>query len=213
MMSAPALAKSATRSSGSTIICAAARSGGWAAWAGMRALSGAREGGRGAHQVDVQDLVGDGAQRINHQGADGDVGHEAAVHDVHVHPVAAGLVNGLHLQPMAANGRGLRGAPSARVSREAPKPGSATRNDQSGMRPPCYSCQGARYGAPPGTLPPHLLAQLAEVGAQDGGGHDDVILAAPVHAGVGLHPHGAAARHSGSADAAAHAGRGELHGG
>lgn len=55
------------------------------------------------HQVAVEGLVGDWAEGVNHQGADGDVGHEAAVHDVDVDPVAAGLVNGLHLE---AQGRG-----------------------------------------------------------------------------------------------------------
>lgn len=46
------------------------------------------------HQMAVQHLVGDGAQGLDHQGANGDVGHEAAVHDINVHPVAAGRVDG-----------------------------------------------------------------------------------------------------------------------
>jgi hypothetical protein len=45
----------------------------------------------------VEDLVGHGAQGLHHQGANGDVGHEAAVHNVHVHPFAASLVNCAHL--------------------------------------------------------------------------------------------------------------------
>ena len=49
------------------------------------------------HQVAVQGLVGDVAQGVHNQGADGDVGHKAAVHDVHVDPVGAGLVHGGHL--------------------------------------------------------------------------------------------------------------------
>ena len=50
-----------------------------------------------AHQMAVQRLVGDGAQGIDHHGADGDVGDEAAVHGVHVNPVRTGLIHGLHL--------------------------------------------------------------------------------------------------------------------
>ena len=50
------------------------------------------------HQVAVQGLVGDGAQRIDNQRADGDVGHKAPVHHVHMHPVTSSLVDGLDLQ-------------------------------------------------------------------------------------------------------------------
>mmetsp|Transcript_156 Transcript_156/g.559 ORF Transcript_156/g.559 Transcript_156/m.559 type:complete len:269 (+) Transcript_156:160-966(+) len=49
------------------------------------------------HQMHVQDLVGHGAEGIHNQGANGDVGHEAAIHHVDVHPVAASIVNGSHL--------------------------------------------------------------------------------------------------------------------
>jgi hypothetical protein len=52
---------------------------------------------RRTHQVDVEDLVGDGAQRLHDQWANRDVGHEAAVHHVDVDPVAASLVNGADL--------------------------------------------------------------------------------------------------------------------
>jgi hypothetical protein len=41
------------------------------------------------HQMAVQDLVGHWAQSIHHQGADGDVGHKAAIHHVNVHPPGA----------------------------------------------------------------------------------------------------------------------------
>ena len=46
------------------------------------------------HQVHVQGLGRDGPQGLHDQGADGDVGHEAAVHHVDVDPVGAGLVDG-----------------------------------------------------------------------------------------------------------------------
>ena len=49
------------------------------------------------HEVAVQHLVGDGAEGLDHEGTDGDVGHEAAVHHVDVDPLGAGLVGGLDL--------------------------------------------------------------------------------------------------------------------
>lgn len=48
--------------------------------------------------MDVEGLLRDRPQRIDDQGANGDVGHKAAVHDINVHPVAARLINGLDLQ-------------------------------------------------------------------------------------------------------------------
>ena len=50
------------------------------------------------HEMAIEDLVGDGAESIHNQGTDGDVGHEAAIHNINVNPVATGLVNGLDLQ-------------------------------------------------------------------------------------------------------------------
>ena len=44
------------------------------------------------HQVDVQGQSGGPAQGFGHRGADGDIGDEMAVHDVHVNPVDAGLL-------------------------------------------------------------------------------------------------------------------------
>mmetsp|Transcript_67334 Transcript_67334/g.147544 ORF Transcript_67334/g.147544 Transcript_67334/m.147544 type:complete len:243 (-) Transcript_67334:81-809(-) len=49
------------------------------------------------HQVAIQDLVRHRANGINDQGADGDVGHKAAIHHVDVHPIAASLINSLDL--------------------------------------------------------------------------------------------------------------------
>ena len=48
---------------------------------------------RAAHEVNVKGLVGDGSQRVDDERPDRDVRHEAAVHHVHVHPVAARLVD------------------------------------------------------------------------------------------------------------------------
>ena len=42
------------------------------------------------HQVYVERLLGDGADRLHHRGADGDVGHEVPVHHVDMDPVGAG---------------------------------------------------------------------------------------------------------------------------
>lgn len=113
MMSAPALAKSGMRCSGSTIICASSPrhvqfkvighcpmlvpvpvpllcAGSAACCPALPCCYCAPW----THQMAVQHLVGDGAQGLDHQGANGDVGHEAAVHDINVHPVAAGRVDG-----------------------------------------------------------------------------------------------------------------------
>ena len=49
------------------------------------------------HQMHVQGLLGHRTQRFNDQRTDGDVGHEAAVHHVHVNPVSTGLVHRLDL--------------------------------------------------------------------------------------------------------------------
>mmetsp|Transcript_40915 Transcript_40915/g.102884 ORF Transcript_40915/g.102884 Transcript_40915/m.102884 type:complete len:203 (+) Transcript_40915:654-1262(+) len=97
------------------------------------------------HQVNVKNLVGHGTDGVHNQWADGDVGHKTAIHDIDVHPVAPGLIDGLD-----------------------------------------------------------LVAELGEVGGEDGGRDDDVALAAASHAGVaaglGDHRHalagGAADRHA-----------------
>lgn len=51
-----------------------------------------------SHQVDIKGLVGVGADGIDDQGADRDVGDEPAVHHIDVDPVATGLINGLDLR-------------------------------------------------------------------------------------------------------------------
>jgi hypothetical protein len=47
--------------------------------------------------VDVEDFVGDGADGVDDEGADGDVRHKTSVHHVDMHPIAAGLIDGLDL--------------------------------------------------------------------------------------------------------------------
>ena len=49
------------------------------------------------HEVAVHEAAGHGAQGLHHHGADGEVGDEVPVHDVHVDPVGAGLVDGADL--------------------------------------------------------------------------------------------------------------------
>ena len=49
------------------------------------------------HQVNIQRLLRHRTERLDDQWADGDVGHEAAVHDVDMDPVSAGLIHGFHL--------------------------------------------------------------------------------------------------------------------
>lgn len=120
MMSAPALAKSATRSSGSTIICkahgelrvesqqqkAVAELVPWVShwsWTVVAVRDKATRGvavqntAQRTHQVNIKRLLGDWSDGIDNEGSDGDVGHEAAVHDVHVHPVAACIIDGFNL--------------------------------------------------------------------------------------------------------------------
>ncbi len=45
----------------------------------------------------VEQLVGHRTDRFDDQGTDGDIGDEMTVHDVHMHPVAAALVDGADL--------------------------------------------------------------------------------------------------------------------
>merc|ERR1719163_1990927 len=49
------------------------------------------------HEVGVENLVGDGAERVDDEGTDGDVGDEATVHDIDVDPLRAGLIDSLDL--------------------------------------------------------------------------------------------------------------------
>ncbi len=49
------------------------------------------------HQMDVEDLIAVRAQRLHDIGADGDVGHEMAVHHIDMDPVASGVVDCAHL--------------------------------------------------------------------------------------------------------------------
>ena len=58
------------------------------------------------HQVDVQGQGGGLTDGPDHCGADGDVGDEVAVHDVHVDPVHPGGLRQMHLFRQAAEIRG-----------------------------------------------------------------------------------------------------------
>ncbi len=99
MISAPALAKSGTRSSGSTIICSEAGQTGHF----MRLISTATQRRHGPHlnlctyQMAVQNLVSDWAQGLDNQWANGDVWHKAAVHHIDVNPVGASNIHSLDL--------------------------------------------------------------------------------------------------------------------
>lgn len=53
--------------------------------------------------MDVDDLIRDGAKGADHEGANGDVGHETAVHHVDVYPVTSGFIDSLDLH----TGRGI----------------------------------------------------------------------------------------------------------
>ena len=48
------------------------------------------------HQMDVERFLRVRAERLHHNGADGEVGHEVAVHHVDMDPVGAGLVDRAH---------------------------------------------------------------------------------------------------------------------
>ena len=45
------------------------------------------------HQMDVEDLVGMRPQRLHDVGADGDIGHKVAVHDIDMDPVGPGHID------------------------------------------------------------------------------------------------------------------------
>ncbi len=49
------------------------------------------------HQVHVERFPGVRPQGLHHVGTDADIGHEMAVHDVHMDPVGAGRIHRAHL--------------------------------------------------------------------------------------------------------------------
>ena len=49
------------------------------------------------HQVNVESLLGDRAQGLHNQGADGDIGHKAPIHHIDMDPVGAGFVHSPHI--------------------------------------------------------------------------------------------------------------------
>jgi isopentenyldiphosphate isomerase len=54
------------------------------------------------HQVHIDRFFRGFAYRFHDQRANRDVGHETSVHDVHVNPIGAGLVDGLDFGRKAA---------------------------------------------------------------------------------------------------------------
>lgn len=75
----------------------------------MSATYRGNEMGKAAtHQVHVDDLVGDRADGVHDERADGDVRDEAPVHHVDVNPLGTGLIDGLDLRA----GPGVRTAGS-----------------------------------------------------------------------------------------------------
>lgn len=52
--------------------------------------------------MDVEDLVGDRAEGVNNEGADGDVRDEAPVHHIDVDPLRTGIIDGLNLSKRTA---------------------------------------------------------------------------------------------------------------
>lgn len=84
--------------------------------------------------MDVERLVGDGPEGVHDERADGDVGHEAAVHDVDVHPVAAGLVNGLDLRAGAECVSRRVGGCASDPARRTRAAGAAVTRAQAGRR-------------------------------------------------------------------------------
>ena len=66
--------------------------------------------------MDVERLLGERAQRLHDVGADGDVGHEMAVHHVDMDPVGAGRVDGADLlAELAKSAARIDGAMSKRA--------------------------------------------------------------------------------------------------
>jgi len=49
------------------------------------------------HHVYLQRLRGRAAHRVHDRRAEGDIRHEPAIHDVDMHPIGAGLINGANL--------------------------------------------------------------------------------------------------------------------
>ena len=61
------------------------------------------------HQMDVQEHIGTLADRLDHGDPNGQVGHEAAVHDIHMEVVGAGDLFDVPLQVDEVSGEDRRG--------------------------------------------------------------------------------------------------------
>ena len=59
------------------------------------------------HQVNIKRLCGHRAKGFHDHRSDRDVGHEAAIHHIHVDPVSTGLINSLDVftQPREVGGK------------------------------------------------------------------------------------------------------------
>lgn len=100
IISAPALAKSATRCSGSTIICSNNPSQhinhshkrvsnqppieNSVAWTD-------------AYQMAIQHFISNRSECINHKGSNCDIGHKATIHNIYMNPITSCLINLLNL--------------------------------------------------------------------------------------------------------------------
>jgi hypothetical protein len=54
------------------------------------------------HQMNIDHTFGSGSDSLHHEGPDGDVGHESAVHDIDVDPVRPGFVDSFDFSRKAA---------------------------------------------------------------------------------------------------------------
>jgi hypothetical protein len=55
--------------------------------------------------VDVKGLLGEGANGLDDQGPNGDVGDKATIHHVNMNPIGSGLIGGLDFFPQTAKVR------------------------------------------------------------------------------------------------------------
>lgn len=49
------------------------------------------------HEMDIQGLVSDGAEGIDNEGTDGDVGDKTTIHDIDMNPISTSFIDSLDL--------------------------------------------------------------------------------------------------------------------
>jgi hypothetical protein len=54
------------------------------------------------HQMDIKRQLGPGTQSLNHRCTDGNIGHEAPIHNIDMNVVGTGSTNFSHLLPETA---------------------------------------------------------------------------------------------------------------